>query len=76
MWEEFTGDGEFLVQRASNAENVSIWRRHHDTIIIIIIIIIIIVIIIIFKYYYRTGSNGPAYIIAKWLIVHVNTSTE
>ena len=25
----FTGTGEFPVQRASNAENVSIWRRHH-----------------------------------------------
>ena len=26
LWEEFTGD-----QRASNAENVSIWWRHHET---------------------------------------------
>ena len=26
---EFTGAGEFPAQRASNAENVSIWRRHH-----------------------------------------------
>ena len=26
---EFTGTGEFLVQMASNAENVSIWWRHH-----------------------------------------------
>ena len=26
---EFTGTGEFLAQRASNAENVSIWWRHH-----------------------------------------------
>ena len=24
--------GEFPAQRASNAENVSIWRRHHDPI--------------------------------------------
>ena len=27
---EFTGTGEFHAQRASNAENVSIWWRHHD----------------------------------------------
>ena len=27
---EFTGTGEFPTQRASNAENVSIWRRHHE----------------------------------------------
>ena len=27
---EFTGTGEFPAQRASNAENVSIWWRHHD----------------------------------------------
>ena len=26
---EFTGAGEFPTQRASNAENVSIWWRHH-----------------------------------------------
>ena len=26
----FTGTGEFPAQRASNAENVSIWWRHHD----------------------------------------------
>ena len=26
---EFTGTGEFHAQRASNAENVSIWWRHH-----------------------------------------------
>ena len=26
---EFTGTGEFAAQRASNPENVSIWRRHH-----------------------------------------------
>ena len=26
------GTGEFPAQRASNAENVSVWRRHHDTI--------------------------------------------
>ena len=26
---EFTGTGEFPAQRASNAENVSIWWRHH-----------------------------------------------
>ena len=26
---EFTGTGEFPEQRASYAENVSIWRRHH-----------------------------------------------
>ena len=26
---EFTGTGEFPAQMASNAENVSIWRRHH-----------------------------------------------
>ena len=29
---EFTGTGEFPAQRASNAENVSIWWRHHDMI--------------------------------------------
>ena len=28
---EFTGTGEFPAQRASNAENASIWWRHHDT---------------------------------------------
>ena len=27
---EFTGTGEFPTQRASYAENVSIWWRHHD----------------------------------------------
>ena len=27
---EFTGAGEFPAQRASNAENVSIWWRHHE----------------------------------------------
>ena len=27
---EFTGVGEFLAQKAKNAENVSIWWRHHD----------------------------------------------
>ena len=27
---EFTGNGEFPAQRASYAENVSIWWRHHD----------------------------------------------
>ena len=26
---EFTGTGEFPAQRASNAENVTIWWRHH-----------------------------------------------
>ena len=26
---EFTGTGEFPAQRASKAENVSIWWRHH-----------------------------------------------
>ena len=34
--EEFTGTGEFPAQRASNAENVSIWWRHHDSIVTII----------------------------------------
>ena len=29
MCGEFTGTGEFLAQRASYAENVSIWWRHH-----------------------------------------------
>ena len=29
LWVEFTGTGEFPAQRASNAENVSIWWRHH-----------------------------------------------
>ena len=28
---EFTGTGEFPAQRASYAENVSIWWRHRDT---------------------------------------------
>ena len=28
---EFTGTGEFPAQRASYAENVSIWWRHHET---------------------------------------------
>ena len=30
LWGEFTGTGEFPAQRASYAENVSIWWRHHD----------------------------------------------
>ena len=30
LWGELTG--EFPAQRASNAENVSIWWRHHDTV--------------------------------------------
>ena len=30
LCEEFTGTGVFPSQRASNAENVSIWWRHHD----------------------------------------------
>ena len=29
LWGEFTGTGEFPAQRASNAENVSIWWCHH-----------------------------------------------
>ena len=29
LWGEFTGTGEFPAQRASYAENVSIWWRHH-----------------------------------------------
>ena len=29
LYGEFTGTGEFPTQRASNAENVSIWWRHH-----------------------------------------------
>ena len=29
LWGEFTGDREFHTQRASNAENVSIWWRRH-----------------------------------------------
>ena len=31
---EFTGTGEFPAQRASNAENVSIWWRHHGVCVI------------------------------------------
>ena len=27
---EFTGPGEFPAQKASNAENISIWLRHHE----------------------------------------------
>ena len=27
---EFTGTGEFPAQRASYAENISIWWRHHE----------------------------------------------
>ena len=30
LWGEFTGASEFPAQRASNAENVSIWWCHHD----------------------------------------------
>ena len=30
LWGEFTGTGEFPAQRASNAENGSIWWRHHE----------------------------------------------
>ena len=30
LWGEFTGDLWIPAQRASNAENVSIWWRHHD----------------------------------------------
>ena len=30
LCEEFTGTGEFPAQRASYAENVSVWWRHHD----------------------------------------------
>ena len=33
---EFTGDGEFPVQRPSNAENVFIWWRHNDHLISIV----------------------------------------
>ena len=29
LWGEFTGTGEFPIQRASNAENVFIWWCHH-----------------------------------------------
>ena len=32
LWGEFTGTGEFPAQRASNAENVSIWWRHENLI--------------------------------------------
>ena len=31
LYGEFTGTGEFPAQRASYAENVSIWWRHHVT---------------------------------------------
>ena len=31
LCKEFNGTGEFPAQRASYAENVSIWWRHHDT---------------------------------------------
>ena len=30
LWGEFTGTGEFPAQKASNAENVSIWWRHRE----------------------------------------------
>ena len=30
LWGGFTGTGEFPAQRASYAENVSIWWRHND----------------------------------------------
>ena len=30
LWGKVTGTGEFPAQRASNAENVSIWWRHHE----------------------------------------------
>ena len=30
LWWESTGDRGFPLQRASNAENVSIWWCHHD----------------------------------------------
>ena len=33
LWGEFTGTGEFPAQRASNAEDVSIWWRHHENLI-------------------------------------------
>ena len=29
LWEEFTGDGDLPAQRASKAENASIWWRYH-----------------------------------------------
>ena len=29
LWGEFTGTGELPAQKASNAENISIWWRHH-----------------------------------------------
>ena len=32
---EFTGAGEFPAQRASNAENVSIWWRHHGHLLVL-----------------------------------------
>ena len=32
LWGEFTGDRWIPAQRASNAENVSIWWRHHENI--------------------------------------------
>ena len=32
LWGESSGDRGFPLQRASNAENVSIWWRHHDVI--------------------------------------------
>ena len=31
LWWKFTMTGEFPVQRASNAENVSIWWLHHES---------------------------------------------
>ena len=34
LWGKFTGDGEFLAQRASNAEKVCIWWRHHRKVVL------------------------------------------
>ena len=34
LWGEFTGDRWLPAQRASNAENVSVWWRHHGSVVI------------------------------------------
>ena len=34
LWGKFTGDSEFLAQRASNVESVCIWWRHHTKVVL------------------------------------------
>ena len=55
---EFTGTGEFPAQRASDAENVSIWWRHHeDNVLQIINFVFWVTLLIVNRYTFQSGQQ-------------------